>query len=660
MKIKSLGLCEICFDAVKSDTVCANCGFTKEMYSPESNDLLPGTVLANKYIVGGVIERKDCEITYLAFSAEHNKKVIIKEYFPKGIAKRDYDKKQITIFSADEQSIFEEFLNQFAKEAKIFVKLNSDRDSSDIGEVFFENNTVYYSEEFFEGTGFSEYIGMKGGYLSEDEAITIMRMLCEELKRVYSVQISSHGIITPEHIFVCKNGRLKFIDLSVINSSEIDKTTEWTDINYLGVLIYCALTGKPFKKSRFLKINFHKSLGISEEFKKIIKKCVPSKKEDVYQELSMLETDLEKLNVSSVTLGGDEYIEKVHFARVDHDEEKPLPKSSGNKKRIAIIMLGTVLSIVAGVFIYINVLYTAACNNLAYGKYSDAKRKLSDIKFYLDSRRLIQECDYQNAVSLLKDDNYIGALEAFEGVGNYKDTQKMMKECKYQQALSLLKNGDNEGAKKIFDTLSDYKDVASMSKECDYKTALGKMHSGDLLAAYDIFEALGNYSDSEKQLETIGTLAYNKGVELYHNESYNEAKKYFDKSSDKERTSDYLKLIKAHNGEISDASDLYSLIDFEDTKEILLSDKYICEFMLGNWEDSSGNYVYFFREEKDSIVTRANLPGSGKYYRVNDGIHYLGDDESGWKKQWSYTIITKNKIEVYCYNDGKTYILYRQ
>ena len=72
---------------------------------------------------------------------------------------------------------------------------------------------------------------------------------------------------------------------------------------------------------------------------------------------------------------------------------------------------------------------------------------------------------------------------------------------------------------------------------------------------------------------------YKKGVELYRSDDYSEAKQYSEKSVDYDREEDYLKLIDAHQGNLSDITELYHLVDFEDTNEILLDDDNIFEFL---------------------------------------------------------------------------------
>ncbi len=269
---------------------------------------------------------------------------------------------------------------------------------------------------------------------------------------------------------------------------------------------------------------------------------------------------------------------------------------------------------------------------------------------------------YATAYNQLNNGDYASARAGFENITFYKDANDLLVECDYQEAISLLENGEAQSAKQIFTNISYYKDSSDMKKQCDYTTASWEMYNGDLLSAFDIFTELDDYGDSETQLEATKQLIYDKGVELYKADNYSEAKEYFDKSQNKGRETDYRTLINAHVNHLDDISALYNLIGFEDTTEILSSDKYIDKFLLDRWQDYSGNFIEYYKSNNEDVTSaKWNLPWTGgKYYKLENGIHLHGDDENGWTKQWSCKIISGSSVNVYCYKDGRTYTLNRQ
>ena len=153
---------------------------------------------------------------------------------------------------------------------------------------------------------------------------------------------------------------------------------------------------------------------------------------------------------------------------------------------------------------------------------------------------------------------------------------------------------------------------------------------------------------------------YNKALALFENGSYVQAREGFEELTDYKDSGKYLLLADARLNTVENVEALYEIIDFAETKEILLSDSYIMRFLMGKWADSTGKRIEFIRED-DGVKLICTLPfENGGRYKVTDGIQYHGNDETGWKKSFRYEIVTENKIKVYCYKNGKTYIMHRQ
>lgn len=267
---------------------------------------------------------------------------------------------------------------------------------------------------------------------------------------------------------------------------------------------------------------------------------------------------------------------------------------------------------------------------------------------------------YSNSCELISNGEYMAARNTLSKITYYKDANELLIECDYREAKELLENNEAQAAKTMFENISYYKDSSELIKECDYKSALWQMSNGELMEAYDKFSELADYSDSASQLSATKQLIYQKGIELYQADSYSDAETYFKKSQDCGRESDYLRLIEAHTTTISDVSTLYDLVGFEDTVELLGTEKYFEKYLRDDWTNSSGYYIKFKKNTDSSYNCSWNLPWTeGKYYKLENGVHYHGSDESGWTKQWSYTIVGANVIKVYCYKDGRTYTLYR-
>ena len=338
MQFKGMNLCDFCFEPIGPGDVCTNCGLTYEKYQAEAGLLMPGTNLLGKYIIGRVLGRGGFGATYLAYSSERDKVVAIKEYYPTGIANRAKGEEKISIVSDDKRKVFEKGANRFFEEAKTMSRFNTNKNVVSVYEFFYANDTVYYSMEYLEGIDLKGYIAKKGGKLSEAEAVTIMKGICDALVAVHSTQ-TLHRDISPDNIFVCTNGDVKLIDFGAAKQVIGDaqqvysvvvkqgfapaeqyksngKQGVWTDIYAVGASIYYAVTGKiptdAMNRVENPEITFDSSLNLSPQFISIIKKCLQSKIEDRYQSAIELLGALNEINTQNVVIGGAEYVQSVY------------------------------------------------------------------------------------------------------------------------------------------------------------------------------------------------------------------------------------------------------------------------------------------------------------------------------------------------------------
>ncbi len=338
MQFKGMNLCDFCFEPIAPGNVCTKCGLTHETYRPEAGLLMPGTNLLGKYVIGRVLGRGGFGATYLAYSSERDEVVAIKEYYPTGIANRAKGEENIYIVSDEKRKVFEKGANRFFEEAKTISRFNTNKNVVSVYEFFYANDTVYYSMEYLEGIDLKGYINKKGGKLSEAEAVTIMRCICDALVAVHSTQ-TLHRDISPDNIFICTNGDVKLIDFGaakqVIGDSQQvysvvvkqgfapaeqyksnGRQGVWTDIYAVGASIYYSVTGKvpadAMNRVENPEITFDRSLNLSPKFKDIIKKCLQNKIEDRYQSAIELLGALNGLNVQNVVIGGADYIQSIY------------------------------------------------------------------------------------------------------------------------------------------------------------------------------------------------------------------------------------------------------------------------------------------------------------------------------------------------------------
>ncbi len=336
MELMGANLCDFCFSPIEPGQECKVCGLTHETYNASAGLLKPGTNLLGKYIIGRALGRGGFGATYMAFSAEKMKPVAIKEFFPTGIACRDKDDEHITIVSKNELDGFQKGAARFFEEAQTISKFNMIRNVVSVYEFFHANDTAYYAMEYLDGIDLKGYAAKKGGRISPEEAMTVMRCVCDALVSVHSTG-TLHRDISPDNIFICTDGTVKLIDfgaakqvisehsqnLSVILKQGFAPLEQykkdgnqgmWTDLYAVGATIYYALTGKipddPMSRLENPDLDFDDELNVPQGLKDIINKCLKVKIEDRYHSAMEVLEALSALDIQYAPLG-DGYVQDI-------------------------------------------------------------------------------------------------------------------------------------------------------------------------------------------------------------------------------------------------------------------------------------------------------------------------------------------------------------
>lgn len=139
------------------------------------------------------------------------KVVALKEFFYKGLHKRDRESNDVIYIASANENIVKVRRNFFEEAQKISL-FKDCPNIVKVFDVFDENNTSYYSMEYLDGKNLYDYvIQEKNGSLCEKEAIKIIRGVANALIKMHKVQML-HMDVNPNNIIVCKDGRVVLID----------------------------------------------------------------------------------------------------------------------------------------------------------------------------------------------------------------------------------------------------------------------------------------------------------------------------------------------------------------------------------------------------------------------------------------------------------------
>ena len=259
-------ICYNCFKARDSqEGPCPHCGFDlSENVKKYPVALRAGILLNGRYIVGRVLGQGGFGITYLAWDTQLEAKVAVKEYMPGELAGR-IDGRTVSVLSDDRKDNFTYGAERFREEARTLAKFIGNPNIAAVSSYFDENGTSYFVMEYVEGISFKTYIANAGGKVSVEEALDVMVPVLQALTAVHAEGII-HRDVTPDNIYITKDGNVKLLDFGSARYSLGDKSKSldvilkvgyapkeqytrrgrqgpYTDVYSCAACLYAAITG---------------------------------------------------------------------------------------------------------------------------------------------------------------------------------------------------------------------------------------------------------------------------------------------------------------------------------------------------------------------------------------------------------------------------------
>ncbi len=201
--------------------VCMRCGFKTQQTEQSVPYALPcGTVLHGQYLIGLVLGAGGFGITYNALSIADGRHVAIKEFLPVDAAVRVEGGTYVQSMSRDSH-IFTSAREQFLKEAQTIYRLRGYPGIVNVEKLFEENNTAYFCMEYLDGSDLRKYVISSGGRLCVEKTMQIMSVVLDALNYIHTRGII-HRDISPDNIYLCKNGAITLIDFGAAYAQSRD------------------------------------------------------------------------------------------------------------------------------------------------------------------------------------------------------------------------------------------------------------------------------------------------------------------------------------------------------------------------------------------------------------------------------------------------------
>ncbi|MDX1935053.1 MAG: protein kinase [Capsulimonadales bacterium] len=203
---------------------CPGCG----VHLPSAHrDLLPpGTELhGGKYVIEYALGQGGFGITYRSIQVALNRRVAIKEFFPRDQVGRNTAQGHSLIVGVSQQERFQRSLQRFQQEALTLAALHHPNVVS-VLDIFEERSTAYIVMEYLSGkTLRDEMDAVPGRRLPEDRVRKIIGVLVDALRAVHSKSVF-HLDIKPDNVMVEPDGRIVLIDFGAARQGLTGRTTQ--------------------------------------------------------------------------------------------------------------------------------------------------------------------------------------------------------------------------------------------------------------------------------------------------------------------------------------------------------------------------------------------------------------------------------------------------
>lgn len=251
----------------ETDLYCTHCGYTQNQEELSPFGMKPNTILRGRYLVGRILGQGGFGITYVGYDLTLDVKVAIKEYFPMGLATRNYTMSNQIQWNTTQlnREQWQQGCENFLKEARQMAKIDTLPGIVRVRDTFPENQTSYIVMDYIEGETLKQKL-LKAGKMNIQDCITMFTPLMQSLGKMHQRGLI-HRDISPDNIMVSPDGSACLLDFGAAKDVSFHQNAAsqqvakkgfsppeqyrekgnigpWTDVYALSATIYYCVTGR--------------------------------------------------------------------------------------------------------------------------------------------------------------------------------------------------------------------------------------------------------------------------------------------------------------------------------------------------------------------------------------------------------------------------------
>ena len=357
--------CPHCMREIPSWKTCPHCGKNPGAYQSLPHHLPIGSVLGHRYYMGRVLGEGGFGITYLGFDAKLERRVAIKEYFPRTMVQRNNTTTSEVTCYTEYQDSFRKGREQFLTEARTLAKVDSIPEIVRVLDYFPTNGTAYIVMEYLEGETLKSYV-KSNGLIVPSTLFSMLEPLMRSLEAVHNAGLI-HRDISPDNLMRQGDGKpMKLMDFGCARETDNDQTMTvmlkpgfapaeqhsgheqgpWSDVYSLCATMYFCMTGKVPTNALYrmqddtLQPPSALGIQISPEQERALMKGLAVKKADRWQ-------NVKELRKALFTSAPDDHTEVPEDGQVTSSESQ---KNRNLPKLIAglVVLIGILVALIPG------------------------------------------------------------------------------------------------------------------------------------------------------------------------------------------------------------------------------------------------------------------------------------------------------------------------